>query len=450
MPCHAANLLLYALTAGLVSRIAGRLVAPPGALAAGLVFAVHPVHVEVFANSVGQSELLAALLALLAVERYLAWGESRAGFTPARRLLLAAGYALAVAAKETGYVLPLLLLAAGALAPPPPGKARLRSPGTGSLFFLLGAVMAGSLLIRIILFGGLAGEVPQVPLRSLDSPERFLAMLGVVPEWARLLLWPAQLQAHYGPPGTPVDPVLGIRQAGGLLILVLGGTVFLAARRRAPVLALGLGWVAIALLPVSNLAVATGVLVAERTLFLPSAGLALVAGWAAERLYRAASRDTLRATVAGAGVLLLGVGAGRTLTRIPVWRDPDRFFAHMEQDAPDSYRARLTAGIYYRSRGRSDAARAAFHRAWELYREDPAVFEEYGQLLRTQRRCDLALPILAEGVVRHPEATLARARLIECALVLGDTSRAVRAAREAVALGQTEFQGTLRRLNRSQ
>jgi hypothetical protein len=81
---HAVSILLAAVTAGLVFRLCSRLLPPPAALLAALLFAVHPVHVEVVANVVGQAELLAAICALLAVERYLAW-SAEGELSPLRR-----------------------------------------------------------------------------------------------------------------------------------------------------------------------------------------------------------------------------------------------------------------------------------------------------------------------------------------------------------------------------
>src|ERR1051325_7436599 len=65
-PFHLVNLVLYAAAAWLVYRLARRVLPAGAAFAAAALFAVHPVHVEVTANAVGQSELLAALFVLLA------------------------------------------------------------------------------------------------------------------------------------------------------------------------------------------------------------------------------------------------------------------------------------------------------------------------------------------------------------------------------------------------
>jgi hypothetical protein len=70
---HLTNILLHALATALVVLVALRWLAPPAALAAGLVFATHAVHVEAVANVVGRAEILAAigmLSALLAARRY--------------------------------------------------------------------------------------------------------------------------------------------------------------------------------------------------------------------------------------------------------------------------------------------------------------------------------------------------------------------------------------------
>jgi len=94
------------------------------------------------------------------------------------------------------------------------------------------------------------------------------------------------------------------------------------------------------------------------------------------------------------------------------------------------------------------AAESAFSSARALYRNDPAVYEELGQIYRAQKRCDRAVPIFDEGLGRHPDAILLRSRLIECLLAVGDTVRARTLAREAVNRGQSEFAATLRRLER--
>ncbi|MGQ0704312.1 MAG: hypothetical protein ACT4PM_14395 [Gemmatimonadales bacterium] len=445
---HLINVLLYAGVTALVFRLARRLgLGPVGAATAAVLFAVHPVHVEVVANAVGQSELLAALFVLLAVERYLAWRAPEAGGLGAwRRAALAGCYLLAIAAKETGYVLLPLLAAVELISPGArPWRDRLRA--VGPAFGLLAAVAVAGLLGRIALFHGFAGEVAQLPLRDTGLGGRVLILLAVVPEWARLLLWPAHLQAHYGLPGLPVDPLFTARHLIGLVLLGTAASLAIRWRRPAPVVPLGIVWVAIALAPVSNLLVATGVQLAERTLFLPSVGAVLAAGAIVARIKAgAAMHRAVRRGTAAVIVVLAGLGLTRGVERVGVWQSQDAFFARLVQDAPRSYRAQLAAGTYYLGTREFDRAEPALGAAHALYQNDPRVYETFGQLYRVQGRCGQALPIFEEGLARHRTATTLRARLIECALAVGDTARARGVALEAVAQGQEAFRLVLRRL----
>lgn len=439
---HAVSILLAAVTALLVFRLCLRLLPPPAALLAASLFALHPVHVEVVANVVGQAELLAALCALLAVERYLAW-SSEGELSPARRFTLAGLTLLGLLAKETGYVIPLLLGAAQLTV------VRQRRERPGNIYLLQGAAVAIGLLLRIIVLGSLAGESPAALFRGLGAGSRAIAMLPVVPQWARLLLWPAHLQAEYGPPALPVTTSPGVVHFAGLALLAAVAVLAARSWRRRPVLAFGLLWLLLALAPVSNLAAATGILTAERVLFLPSVGLVLALGAGLAALlpgWAAAPRRVRLATAGGTLVLLMLAGA-RAVTRQSAWRSQEEFFTHLQQDAPRTYRAHFVASRYYYGERRFAEAERAARRALALYALDPQVHEQLGQTLRVQGHCEAALPILEEGVRLAPDGTTVRSRLIECALAVGDTARARAAANEAVALGQPEFRHTLDRLS---
>src|SRR2546422_10522722 len=64
--------------------------------------------------------------------------------------------------------------------------------------------------------------------------------------------------------------------------LLWSALLALAWKRDRKLEAFGLGWIGVALLPVANVLYPAGFYVAERTLYLPSAGLVLAAaGWVA-------------------------------------------------------------------------------------------------------------------------------------------------------------------------
>ncbi len=442
---HAVNILLAAVTAVLFWRVARRLLPAAAAWLGAALFAVHPVHVEVVGNAVGQTELLASALGLLVLDRYLLWRDD--GFPARRRLLLAGLTLLAILSKETGVVIPLLLATAELLLVRPARGPSWRLGEAVPVLALQALAVAAALLLRVAVLGPTPGAGPSALFWNLPAAHRIVAMLAVVPEWARLLVWPAHLQAEYGPPAVAISATVGPRHALGVALLAAGLGLAWAARRRQPVLAFGLTWAALALLPVSNLLTPTGVVLAERTLFLPSAGAMLALAAAAAAL--APERPRVRRALIGGFAALIVLGLARSMTRQSVWRTPVTFVQGLLRDAPTTYRAWYVASAYHEQQGDLAAAERTARRALELYQGDPRVFEHLGQLLRRGRRCPEAVPILAEGVRRFPDQTLVRARLIECRLATGDTAQARSLVEEAIRRGRTEFQLTLRRLDRA-
>ena len=124
--------------------------------------------------------------------------------------------------------------------------------------------------------------------------------------------------------------------------MLLGLTATLVwSWRRHPVIAFGILWAALALFPVSNLLIPTGILLAERTLFLPSLGAMLAIGGAAAALLPALQRfgHARRSIVFAALWLVVLAGLVRSALRQPVWRDNQTLFAQTALDAPRSYKA---------------------------------------------------------------------------------------------------------------
>ena len=91
--------------AAAVAELALRLAGVRVAWIAGLLFAVHPVHVEAVAGLVGRAELLCALATTCGPARSCEAGSPR-------RILIDLCFVVAVLSKEQGMLFPALILAA--------------------------------------------------------------------------------------------------------------------------------------------------------------------------------------------------------------------------------------------------------------------------------------------------------------------------------------------------
>ena len=376
---HATNILLHLGVCALVFAIARRVLGPgPGALVAALWFAVHPVHVEVVANVVGRSELLAAIGYLLAVLAYAAEGDA-AVLRPggARRALLAAaallGAAIAYGGKEHALTLPVMLLLADAWAAARErgrfARAFARHAVTWvGVLALAGGYLAARHAVLGTTFGG--GSVG-AGLEDLTAAGRAVVMAPVVLVWTRLLAVPLRLSADYSPDYFRPQVALTLAHAAGVAILAAAGFSAWVLRRRMPGVSAGIAWSAVTATVAANVVFPTGILTAERVLYLPSVGAALVVG---------ALVGALRASAVWTVVALaLALLAARTLARIPVWRDGERFYAALVRDAPDSYRSHWATGARAFEQHRPREGETEYLRAIAIHPGDGAVLQELGE-----------------------------------------------------------------------
>src|SRR5437879_1747392 len=195
-----------------------------------------------------------------------------------------------------------------------------------------------------------------------------LTAVAALADVTRLLVAPLTLRVDYSPAErTIVRSVLDGRFAIGLACLALWAFLLVWAwRRRRRVEAFGLGWIAIAFLPVANLLFSTGVLMAERTLYLPSVGVALALGAVLARL----PVDRVRLAL---GVLVLA-GAIRSAVRVPVWQDDVSVTVSILEDSPKSYRGHARVAAFYQSHRQPERALAELRTAMRTYDRDPTLF----------------------------------------------------------------------------
>jgi cytochrome c-type biogenesis protein CcmH/NrfG len=370
---HAVNLALHILTSLALILLARRLgVGPYASIAAGLLFAVHPVHVEAVAGVVGRADILAAMFSLLAL-----WAWSHTGgwirgageiMEPGPMHARAAAWTcgllvfLALGSKESAVaVLPLLLVLDVLYRPPRRSRvARWLLERATALAPTALAVFAFLALRTRTLEALFALQRPHPvdnPLVLLDHPERIATALGLLARYTRILFFPIPLSIDYSGNAIPAeDGILAVRPLIGLTLLL--ALVALAAlpwfRRFRTSRGEYVGPVCMAallfLLPylvIGNLLVPVGVIFAERFLYLPSVGFCLGAGVGLGYLafrypaFRHWSPEQ-RARYAGvAAVVLLAAFTLQTWARASVWQDDRSVFASAAAAYPGSARSFL-------------------------------------------------------------------------------------------------------------
>ncbi|MGD9524250.1 MAG: tetratricopeptide repeat protein [Gemmatimonadales bacterium] len=421
----------YTASAIAVFALALRLLPPGAALATGLLFAAHPVHVEATALAVTQAEVMVGLLAALAAAWYL--DRRRSGWPTTREHAgLAAVTLIAANFKESGVMIPALLFALEVFVLPGKWWERWRELSRLVVWQTLAVVTTLALRARIP-FENAQGSFVAEAFDGMPIGSRFLTMLSVVPEWFRLMLWPATLSADYGPQVIMPAEGWGLDQTIGLAILVLVGALAWRLRRRAPVLTFGVAWCAIGLFPVSNVIIPTGIPLAERTLFLPSIGAMLAVGAFLAGLPAAfPARRELVTRVTAAGVALVAVlGISRSMARHASWRNSHQIWAQTVIDVPDSYRARVAFGTLLYKGGYQDRAIYSYEQALALWDKVSGPNWQLAEWYRARGDCGRAIPVYMR-TLELTEFAPARSSLIACLAWVGRYAEAKRYAFDGV------------------
>lgn len=426
---HVVNVALYVALSVAVLRLA-RLVLPEvAAVVAGALFAVHPVHVEAVGNVVGQGELWTGLALCLATAAYVLWRREGA-LTPPRSAALLGAFVLTLFIKENAVVLPALLLAAELLLIGDALSWKQRLTGIRPLMLAMTLLFLGYLAARLaVLPEGMATDVPHPVWLHLDFSHRIATVLGVlVPEWVRLLVWPVRLLADYSP-----QDITELREWSPAVLPglpVVAGTLALAAVtwRRAPAAAFGILFFVVAISPVSNVLVPTGVMLAERTLLLPSVGFLIAMTSLIPAILSRAERAGRAPSVQRAGILalalLLVAGVVHSSARQRTWRSSADVFIEMMGDAPLNYRSHWGWGTVLMDRHLFGSGEREWRTAVQLYPAHLGPAAELANAYRTNGMCGAALPLYRHVLDIAPARDDIRANYVICLFKVGQLETA--------------------------
>jgi tetratricopeptide (TPR) repeat protein len=394
---HLLSMLFHAGTALLVFRLVDALAPGPAdapalrrhapALAAGLLFAVHPIHTEAVAWAAALPEVSFTFFTLLALGLFVRGTHRMAG------PLAAVAFLAALLCKETAVALFPLLIAYQRVSGQAPG----REAHAGRFLWPAGAAAVYGALRLGALGGGSA--MPVLPPYGTLAPAAYLAnVLQFLAHYVALLLVPANLAVIHGFPLLQ-SPLQAPALAG--LAVAVGGALALAVtwQRRSPLL-VALTLIAAPLAPTVLVPAYSLVPFSERYLYLPSVGLALLVGLAAQRLQ---ARGGRRALAAAAGLGLVGVlflaGAWQ---RNRVWRDDLSLFADSVAKSPVGEINNGMLGLALNRAGRYAEAIEPLRRALDVNPRSGRARYQLGHALLKAGHAGEAIPELERAWTLSP------------------------------------------------
>ena len=390
---HLESVLLHLVVTLLFWRLVARTFHSPDlGLISALLFAVHPVGTEAVNFVSARNNLLCAGF-MLASLKLLEDGDLRG-----RRAALALGsYALALLSKEPAVVLPAFVAFWW-------WPRVVRGARAATLVSFL-AVTGAYLLLRFALLGTVATDAE---FRGIGLP------LAALFEDVRLLFLPVSLDAHHFVAPVPPDSLRAILAIVFALVLVAAS--FLAP---AP-LRWGSAWLLLGLAPVANVVPFHSAPVAERYLYIPALGSALIVGAGLEWLL--AHRRVVGLAV---GVVMLAWMLGQTISRNRVWESDETLALSMLEAQSRNPTARVLLGSAYREQGMYDEAVEQYRKALELQPRNVRAYTNLGNVYLESRSFDDAVEAFEAALHLDPGNVLVRFLAGVAADAAGDRSKAV-------------------------
>lgn len=354
LPCsaHLTNLTLHIINICLVLSIFKKVLrSSKVALIGTLLFAVHPVNVEAVAFGSGRTDLLACAFVLLTL---IFWNkasgaESKKGFL-FFCALSAFTFLLGGLSKEAAWMLPIIAAGwtvVGINAP---------SNRTTSKIFIWTPILCWAVLIVAILaFRLMAGIGFGAHANSLN----FSSVLPRLTIYFRLLVFPWPLNAYYS--ASRLN--LTVPDVAGAILLILAAIIFLSRKHRR----IGLPaiiWIAGFILPVSGIVSLRTAALAERFLYLPSIGIALLGGYAVELLSgRAQKHKSIVYIIFSILIIIFSLGS---FSRSWIWKNEISLFSDIAQTSPDLALGYYNLGGAYEKEGNYSKAIEAYQSAIDI------------------------------------------------------------------------------------
>lgn len=346
---------------------------------AASLFAVHPIHSEAVMWVSALPDVAMTFFLLLSLYLYSITGEGdrtnkwQLGFS-------LVSYATALLFKEPAITFPFILIAhdlsfkkAGSVLP-----WRRYLPYAAVTLFYLGA--------RAHALGGMA---PFNRYASLTTGELIINIISLFPQYLRMLVIPTDLSAIY-----TLRPARSLAEPRVLFALLMTG-LFLSAfvisfKKYRPVF-FCLALFVIPLLPALYLPALGESPLAERYLYLPSAGFILMAGLGAGLalgLMPNRARNALATVVLAA---LLGAGIAAIFSRTPAWNNELSLWADTVAKSGDSATARRYYGYGLYSQNRVPEAIEQYKIAIRIDGREPDVHHNLGVAYHRLGRLDEAI-----------------------------------------------------------
>ena len=377
----------------------------------GLLFGLHPVHVESVAWVAERKDLLCALFFLLSVITYTGYASEAGNATidkdrPSsffnKRYLAALGlFILALLSKPMAVSLPVVLLVLDWF---PFNRIRSRRTLWAACAEKLPFIALSFFLSIITVLAQRSGgalrstEFAPLSIRALVAAQSLIGYLGK-------MVWPVSLIPYYP---YPENASLLSLEYLFPFILVIAITTYCVLTAKKRLLLSAWGYYVVTLIPVLGIVQVGFQSMADRYTYLPSLGpfllMGLTAAWISDKLHLWTRGFIVQSASCIAVLLVLGAMYYLTFKQIGVWENSIVLWnSVIEKEPQRAYLAYVNRGLAFEKRGQPDRALADYDTAIAVKPDNYAPYVNRGVLRGQAGMFDKAMADFNEAIALNPD-----------------------------------------------
>lgn len=337
-----------------------------------LLFATHPVHIELVAWISGRPLLLAGLFIFLSLHFFIISSDHIS-----YKIISVISLVFAILCHPVSCLFPFVLLLLYCLPDFSKGK---------SLFYKTISFLPYILTVMVI-------EIPLFFLHAQGNREEMIrgythninTSVKILGKYCEIIWWPGQLSAIY-PARIETSFILSIC----LFIFLICSLIYSYIKDRK--IFFSLAWFLIFYIPVSNLffTIHPDVPVADRYIYIPSFGIFLWCAIMTCRLWEG-NKKIYKIILSTCLIIIIGICSFISYERCSVWKNSLTLWNDALKKYPDLYKAYNGRGLYYTDSEEYDMALNDFNRALSIRPDYGEAYYNRGKLYKIKGEYNKAI-----------------------------------------------------------
>jgi tetratricopeptide (TPR) repeat protein len=387
-----------------------------------LIFAVHPVHTEAVTFITTSFDISGFIFMLLSMFLFFKYTEKRGIFNKKYYILSIILSFIAFLTYELTLTLPILIILADFFF----RKFELRKRIKYYIPFFVTAFLYA--ILRLFVIGIFVKRGTQIEFFT-----RLFTMSKVIVKYLQLSLFPIDLNVIHTLPFSQSFFDLTVILSVVTIFALLSFSIFVY--KYSKVVSFAILWFFISLLPVSNI-IPTGILIAERYLYLPSLGFCILMGFVIYKLMDFKKIPQKNAFSISMILLFLIISSFSflTISRNLDWRNELTLWTKTVSQSPNSADAHYNLGRAYMELGNFDLAFREYNETLRLNPNFAKAYYNRGWMYFQEKKIDLAINEFKKAIEVDKKGYTSYFMLGQCYAGKNMTSLAIEEYKKSISI----------------